>query len=1032
MTHDSLIASLIDICREHKTAEKWLVLPSLALGHTISDRLALSGHAWVNLRPGTPAQIAQDIAAPILASRHIMPLNDVVGPALIVRLLAETPLTGRDYFRGLVESPGLSEALWSGMTELRLAGLTSEGLPDEIFVSPLKARELRHLLAAYEQYLHDGKLADSALMLQVAIDQMPTHRAGRPRLLLVPTDVAWRPLEQALISALPGIPVNLRHSVPGGLPVPRRLIEASAGASGPSSSPVTALTDSQRLPWLFSPEQAPPPANDRTLEWFHAAGHEAEVHEVFRRALASGAPWDAIEIACTTDEPYVTLIWEICARLDVPVTLASGVPVTMTRPGRALLGFCRWIEQDFSGGGLCRLLQSGDIHLDLPDGPRPGQAARLLARCDIAWGRGTYARSLQGLIQTLRREATHAAAEGETEDLPWREERVAHAVALASWVDTVLERVPPVDPDHLVDEAALIRACVQWVDRYAAVTGPLDGAARQALIETLTALGDLPPIRQRLTVALGQVIAAVERTRVDALRPQPGSLHVTRLADAGWAGRPRTFVVGLEQGAFPAPSMPDPILLDEERTRLHAALATTGDRITESLYTGASRLAALGGQVTLSYPNRDLRDDRLLFPSSVILQAYRLTRMDRSLTYEDLAAELGEPATRLPATQAKALDDSGWWLRGARQARTAARPAAQAAFSLLSSGEAAEEARDGNSFTAWDGLVPSAAGDLDPRRNDRPISATAIEQLAKCPFQYFLTRGLRLKPSTRIERDPGAWLDPLTRGSLLHELFAAFLRDCRDRGVMPNLARDRARIHQIGERDIAALREQLPPPNEAVFQHEREALLTDLDRFLAFTAGLQDREVVGIEVAFGRGVTEDQDPLAQEEPIVLDLGQDLRFSLHGRIDRIDRISAHRYEVVDYKTGRPWARDRRIAHLAHGGQVQHALYALAAETLLRKSDRSARVVDAAYWFPTERGECDVVSRKPEEWQRLPGLLRDLLSLLRDGVFPHTTTARECDWCDVASACGPKPWDRKTMKHNDPRLDAVRAIKGDEYA
>jgi hypothetical protein len=119
-------------------------------------------------------------------------------------------------------------------------------------------------------------------------------------------------------------------------------------------------------------------------------------------------------------------------------------------------------------------------------------------------------------------------------------------------------------------------------------------------------------------------------------------------------------------------------------------------------------------------------------------------------------------------------------------------------------------------------------------------------------------------------------------------------------------------------------------------------------------------------------------------------------------------------------------------LAHGGQVQHALYALAAETLLRKSDRSARVVDAAYWFPTERGECDVVSRKPKEKQALTGLLRDLLSLLRDGVFPHTTTARECDWCDVASACGPKPWDRKTMKHNDPRLDAVRAIKGEEYA
>jgi ATP-dependent helicase/nuclease subunit B len=274
------------------------------------------------------------------------------------------------------------------------------------------------------------------------------------------------------------------------------------------------------------------------------------------------------------------------------------------------------------------------------------------------------------------------------------------------------------------------------------------------------------------------------------------------------------------------------------------------------------------------------------------------------------------------------------------------------------------------------------------------------------------------------------------RGSLLHEVFAAFLRDCRERRITPDPPRDRARILEMGERAIAAIRQQVPPPNEAVFAREREELLADLQHFLAFTSGLQGREVVGIEVAFGRGAHEDQDPLAQEEPIVLTLGQGLQFALRGRMDRIDRVSPHGYEVVDYKSGRRWPREKRLSPLEHGRQLQHALYALAATELLKKSDSAAHVVGAAYWFPTGRGERDVVHRKPEEWEAaLPGLISLLLSLLNDGVFPQTAISRECEWCDVAVACGPEPWRRAKKKRTEGTsrlLDAVRALEEKEYA
>ena len=45
---------------------------------------------------------------------------------------------------------------------------------------------------------------------------------------------------------------------------------------------------------------------------------------------------------------------------------------------------------------------------------------------------------------------------------------------------------------------------------------------------------------------------------------------------------------------------------------------------------------------------------------------------------------------------------------------------------------------------------------------------------------FFLKRGLGIRPVDDRERDKDIWLDPLTRGSELHELYAVLLRRVRD------------------------------------------------------------------------------------------------------------------------------------------------------------------------------------------------------------------------------------------------------------
>ena len=61
------------------------------------------------------------------------------------------------------------------------------------------------------------------------------------------------------------------------------------------------------------------------------------------------------------------------------------------------------------------------------------------------------------------------------------------------------------------------------------------------------------------------------------------------------------------------------------------------------------------------------------------------------------------------------------------------------------------------------------------------MSATRLELLAKCPFGYFLRHVLKVKPPEEVDFDRSRWLDPLQRGSLIHEILCAFMT--RDPGV---------------------------------------------------------------------------------------------------------------------------------------------------------------------------------------------------------------------------------------------------------
>ncbi|HKA63313.1 MAG TPA: PD-(D/E)XK nuclease family protein, partial [Methylomirabilota bacterium] len=390
---------------------------------------------------------------------------------------------------------------------------------------------------------------------------------------------------------------------------------------------------------------------------------------------------------------------------------------------------------------------------------------------------------------------------------------------------------------------------------------------------------------------------------------------------------------------------------------------------------------------------------------------------------------LGEPVSAVPVEPGRALSDAGWWLASLRGTDASAVPAVREGFQGLAQGAVAEAARDSDVFTEYDGFVPEAGPLLDPRRPGAVVSPTSLEELAKCPFRYFLQRGLGLDPIDDAEPNPDVWLDPMTRGSILHDLFATIMRDIRDRKETPSPALHGARLRELGEQALAAHRKLVPPPSDGVYERETRELQADLALFLEFEAKDVRRRALGFEVAFG-GDPEGE-PLARREPVTIDLGNGLRFRLRGRIDRIDRLADGSYEIVDYKTGSAFLPGGLEATFAGGRQLQHALYALAAVELLRETDAGARAV-GSYYFPTGRGGQERQVRLASSREQVAAVLRDLFDVLAVGAFVHTPTADDdCRFCEFGRACGPqaaKRAERKIERSESPALEAYRRLGG----
>ena len=1043
-----LVEELARIARETGRERKVLVARTRGEGRELLRQVVLTGQSWAGFEVTTVRPLAMKCAADRLA-RDGTRVVDAFDEQALIEEAIDRVMTGgaggqlRSRFAGLAEKVGFRDAVRNSVVTLRLAGIRATALRDGRAGASRRQILLTAVVERLEALLDARNLADTAVVLETAVRVVGAApaEAGSPAgvpVFLVP-GLTDRGLAGRFVRTLERHGATILKTDPViGLALPRGILwdadlptsagsylhavaqwgerdESGGARDGPSQPP--------------DPDRPPRRARPR-IDLFAAGSVHDELRGVLRRVIDMGARWDEVEIVASDPAMYGSALHALADSMGVPVTFAVGLPVERTRPGRVVATYFKWIESGFQESVFRALVEAGDVSPPAPGdriaGPR---LARTLRGLRIGWGRDRYTGRIESALRALP--AMESGRYEDDERYERRKKRRKNDLrALKSLVGSVLDATPEVRATKNVARGTSpggVAAGASGAGK-AGRASQAEGATGTSPAEVATGVKSLlarvtdgtdtdDTARERLVRILDRIeatltrrtdfpsAAAIVKSLLEIRIPAPrtegtapwssaaGHLYLTDLKHGGAAGRPLTFIVGLDSTHFPGSTIEDPLLLDRERLRLgQNELAFAGERAAEARFNLAQLVARLRGTLVLSYARWDPAEARALSPAPELLQALRLMAGDRTLTFEDLDRHLGVTESRLPRADLPAdLDACDVWLRSLATSDGRLRDGVHAvglAYPRLGLGLAAAAALQRDAANVHTGII----GERDPPFSyqdlrGRILSASRLESLGACPRRFLFANVLRVSTPNDPEFDPHRWLDALQRGSLLHDVFEHTLRQARDQGIEPGSDAFLALALERAHREIARMTRRVPAPSPVVRNIETTGLREDVHSFVEMIRGASP-PWTALEMEFGMDEVGVGIPAGDGAPVLV----------RGRIDRVDDHGSH-LRVVDYKTGSDYGHDKKSGVYRGGRRLQHALYTAAAA-----AEQGKPVDCMEYHFPTRRGENRVRRYPVSDLQHGGALVATMLEGAAAGWFPATDTADDCRYCDYQEVCG----------------------------
>ena len=977
-----LNTELGEICQDYWINAKWLLAPSLRIGFQWLNTVTRTGQPLLNVRVKTVDHAAIDLAMPELYQLGRTYLGRLRGELIVSSIFVKLKEAGHGYFTVLEPSPGLFQALLSTIGDLRLSGIKAADLSPDSFEVHEKGLETRKILGHYEEELEKQGLVDFADVLRVASERMENYPSVIPpdTMILVPETIfnSSTGLEKRFLGAFPAN--NLRI-----------LSEDRVGAIAEGD-----LTDRALLSAILTPTDCPPPKKDGTASIYRAIGEVNEVREVFRRCAEGAIPFDDVEILHTDGPTYVPLIydlaWTLKSEVDssIPVTFAEGIPTSYSRPGRALRAWLYWVRNNHPQWTLVRMIQDGILRMDKAEGY--GFSFSLLAAAlrvvPIGAGAQRYLTAIDDQIQSLDQPLQEN--ESDEDDAPTEPKKHIKRIERLRNVRLLVERLLKNNLTSDSSQKTVLKMAVWFLENCCRCVNELDAYSKgrlQAEISELESCIDQDESYPGFDV--WEWLSALPRfLSVAGSAPRPGCMYVAPFSHGGHSGRKNTFILGLDDTKFPGSGLQDPLLLDGERGKISSNLPISSGRMEKKLEDLARLFARLRGDVTLCYCCRGLDDDREMFPSSVLMSAFRILSGKHDGDQDSFLKWLPYPTSFAAQSSKQCTNVSEWWLWKMCGDKEILGPLnlVSMSFPHLGQGMLASSKRQSDLFTEYDGWVPKAGSDLDPTSpNGSMLSASRLEKLGSCPLEYFFRYVLEVTPPEEYIVDPSVWLDPLQKGTLLHLVFREFMSTLKKDGHLPDVDRDTKLMSTILDRQVAIYRNMIPPPNEELFN------VTVREFRMATTIFLQEEAIfcksstpLYFEAAIGLPQDGDPTPLDTRDPATINLPKGKTIRTRARIDRIDLLpnsGDNVFTVWDYKTGSAWGFDRNDP-FRQGRRIQSALYLAMSENRLKEiHSPSSSVTSFGYFFPGLREHGERISWDAQQLNGGKEIIAGLVEMLR---------------------------------------------------
>ncbi len=1042
----------------------------------LARAISLERGATFGLHRLSFTQLAARLAVMELAARDCAPTTTLGHEAVATRAAFEARSDNAlQYFSPISQTPGFPKALARTLLDLRLAAIAGAGLAR----LPRSGSDLAVLLDRVDVILEQARASDRAALFETATKALGSPVSGWPPMPLLLLDVPFQSeIESQFLWALVQQSPQVMITVPGGdASAQSQLEKRGARLQIIEEAEQNDLTHLAR--YLFSKD--PPPERTRTgeLVWFSAPGEGRECVEIARRILKEadrGVRFDEMAIVIHSTQQYVGLLEYALARAGIPAYFDRGI----RRPdpaGRAFLAILSCATENFSAKRFAEYLSLAQVpSLDDSGKARAGSGHSMwvASRDDVF---GVLSERAPDEANDSDIDDQRSPSDNNSDQAvvagslraPWKwesllvesaviggSERWARRLnGLAAEYDLKIRELTSEEPDspriarlererqnllHLRGFALpLIEAMSAWPKEttWGDWTQRLEAFASQVLRRpefVLRVLADLRPMASVGPVTLTEV-RDVLADRLAALEVEPpthryGRVFVCSPDQVRGRAFRVAFVPGLAERLFPQKLREDPLLLDDLRRKIGSALTLQEDRAEHERLLLRLAAGVATERLHVSFPRIETAEARARVPSFYALEVMRAVT-GRIPDHQQLELEASEKANAslawpAPPRPEDAIDDFEHDLSVLRILMRSEEDVKGHAHYMLQLNDyvrrsASERwARARPRWTPYDGLVrvtDSTRPFLQSQRlGVRPYSVSALQNYAYCPYRFLLSALYHLEPLQ--EPEPLEHMDPLTKGSLFHEVLAEFFRALQQRKMSIATTPIDALLELLDAtltRVAANYAELLAPAVDRVWQDEIASIRTDLHIWARDLVQGTVWEPWLFEFAFGLPDLPGRDPNSRREPVTIDG----RFILRGSVDLVERKPGTKIlRVTDHKTSKN--RSERGSIIGHGRQLQPVIYSLAVEAATGCTVESAR-----FSYCTTAGGFTEHNVPINERSRSMGI--EALEIIDRGVdlgmLPPAPAEKACAFCDFLPVCGPNQERRARRKSREQIADLL---------